>query len=207
MTDFVKIIRFRDQGFDCKPYTSNAYHHVFEFIDTEIKDLSKISQPILKSMSHRPKKDDSNWSGCFCFLDELDPNLFDSALAMRKGEKINICLLPKDSTIWVRNCSHLGIDFPYFNEFKFSYLHEGKEYWSSESSRFDHLKWVRMNVDLALERTKLWKEKNNYLPEYMTEFYLMEHQLRDLQNAKIKDKLVCYYKYNFLPKLKKRTDK
>jgi hypothetical protein len=205
MTDFVKIIRFRDQGFDCKPYTSNAYHHVFEFIDTEITDLSKVNQPILKSLTHRPEKDDLKWSGCFCFLDELDPNIFDSALAMRKGEKINISMLPKDSTIWVRNCSHLGIDFPFFHEFKFSYMHEETEYWRRESSRFDHLKWVRMNVELALERTRLWKEQqHNYLPEYMTEFYLMEHQLDDLKTAKIKDKLMAYYKYKFAPCIKKK---
>ncbi len=177
LKNYVKIIRFRDKEFDFKPYTSKHYHHVFEFIDTEITNLSKINQPILKSLTHRPEEDDMKWSGCFCFLDELDKKLFENALAMRQGEKLNIRRLPLTSTIWVRNVSHYGIHSPFFNEFKTSYVHEGKEYWKSECSRFDHLKWVRMSVELALERTRLWKERNHdFLPEYMTEFYLMEHQ-------------------------------
>ena len=61
-----------------------------------------------------------------------------------------------------------------------------------------------MNVELALERTRLWKEKHDYLPEYMTEFYLMEHQLVNLKTAKLKDKIIGYYKYKFVPMFKKK---
>lgn len=203
MTEYIKIIRFRDFGFDFKPYTSKHFHHVFEFIDTEVTELSKVNQSIQKSLTHRPKRDDENWSGCFCFLNEFDPKLFDHALAMRKGEKLNISSLPLTSTIWVRNTSHLGIDYPFYNEFKSSYKHEGKEYWNSECSQLDHLKWVRMSVKLALERTRLWKERDiNYLPEYITEFYLMEHQRKELMSVNFKDKLECLYKYKFKPMIR-----
>lgn len=200
MTEYLKIIRFRDNGFDFKPYSSMYYDHVFEFIDTEVTDLFKVNQSIQKSLTHRPKRDDKNWSGCFCFLNELDQKLFDHALAMRKGEKLNVSSLPLTSTIWVRNTSHLGIDFPFFNEFKYSYDYEGKEHWNSEYSQLDHLKWVRMSVELALERTRLWKERNKeYLPEYITEFYLMEHQSKELKAANLIDKLMCFYKYKLKP--------
>lgn len=200
MTEYVKIIRFRDKGFDFKPYNSKHYHHVFEFIDTEITDLSKVNQSIQKLLTHRPKEDDENWSGCFCFLNELEPKIFDNALAMRKGEKVNISSLPLNSIIWVRNVSHLGIHYPFFNKFKYPYYHEGREYWSSESSYLDHLKWVRMSVELALERTRLWKERNkNFLPEYITEFFLMENQRKELKSPTFKDKLETIYKYKFKP--------
>lgn len=54
---------------------------------------------------------------------------------------------------------------------------------SSKTSRFTHLMWVKMPVYLALERTRLWKELNLNIPltEWLTEFYLIEKQLKSLK--------------------------
>ncbi|MED2869360.1 hypothetical protein P4263_27695 [Bacillus thuringiensis] len=49
--DYVKIYRFDNKGFFCKPYNSDTYDHVFEFIDTEVTDLILFNQKILKKMS------------------------------------------------------------------------------------------------------------------------------------------------------------
>jgi hypothetical protein len=136
-------------------------------------------------MLHRPAKDDLKWSGCFCFLNEFDYKLthLGNALDMRHGEKLNMLYLSKESNIWVRNCSHLGKDKPFYNSFIYPIVHENKEYWfeSANHYRFQHLKWVRMNVSLAIRRTELWKKENpnTPLPEWLTEFYLLEDQLLD----------------------------
>lgn len=198
----VKIIRIDDKGFNCKPYNSNAFCHSLEFIDSEIKDLNKINQPIKKSSLYSPEYNNDNWSGCFCFLDEFNPKLLSSsgALAMRYGEKINIKMIPSDALIWVRNCSYMEMKTPFFSKFCYSYEHENNEYWSSEVSTFSSYKWVKMRVDLALERTRLWKERNDWVPEWITEFYLMESQLFSLKNASIREEILTRINYTYKPK-------
>lgn len=179
---YVKIYRFDDAGFYCKPYTSKAFHHVFEFINVEVTDLFSVNQSIPKARLHKPEFNDYNWSGCFCFLDNFNKDLVSvtGALSMRSKEQLNLALLPGDTKVWVRNCSHFGKEMPFFKEFTYSYTHEEKEYHYWDESRYDCYRWVRLSADLALERTRLWKESNigESLPEWLTEFYLMESQLK-----------------------------
>ncbi|MED4170675.1 hypothetical protein [Priestia megaterium] len=197
MDKYVKIFRFDDQGFFCKPANSDVFPHTFKFIDTEIKDLYKINQSISTLETHRPEKNDCKWSGCFCFLEEYDKNLLtvEGGLSIRRNAKMNVALIPMDSIIWVRNTSHLGKDYPFFNEFTYV-TEEKEEYELSETpSVFDHLRWVKMRVDLALERTRLWKEREpNYLPEWITEFYLMEEQIKTLSRPLFKDRAYLFLK-------------
>lgn len=49
--DYVKIYRFDNKVFFCKPYNSDTYDHVFEFIDTEVTDLTLFNQDILEKTS------------------------------------------------------------------------------------------------------------------------------------------------------------
>lgn len=194
----IEIYRFDDAGFYCKPYTSSVFHHVFEFINTEIIDLNTYNQKIAETSLHRPTFNDSNWSGCFCFLGEYNKNITSKtgALSMRNGERLNLALIPKDTKLWVRNCSHLGKEVPFFKEFTYSYMHEGKEYYNYNESRFDCFRWVRMSASLALERTRLWKEKNkeSTLPEWLTEFYLLESQLLLLSRPPLARRTKIYIK-------------
>ncbi|GLO68375.1 MULTISPECIES: hypothetical protein [Oceanobacillus] len=198
------IYRIDDSGFYCKPYTSRVYSHVFEFIDIEILDLYTVNQSIPETCLHLPAYNDIKWSGCFCFLDEYNKKITskNGALAMRNGEKINLALIPINTTIWVRNCSHLGKDNPFYNKFTYNLTHEGKVYTYWNQNQFDSFRWVRMSVNLALERTRLWKEnnKNNPLPEWLTEFYLMESQLHKLIPPSF-DKRVNLYVNNLLRKI------
>ncbi len=57
-----------------------------------------------------------------------------------------------------------------------------------------------MRVDLALERTRLWKERNDWVPEWITEFYLMESQLFSLKNASIREEILTRINYTYKPK-------
>ena len=50
-----------------------------------------------------------------------------------------------------------------------------------------------MTVELALERTRLWKENFGYTPERITEFYLMEDQLKLLSPVLFRDKCLVFF--------------
>jgi hypothetical protein len=106
INNLVKIVRFDNYGFNCKPYTSSSfnpipqlrgYHHSFEFIDVEIVDLTKVNQSIEKYKVHKPFENDWNWSGCFCFLEEYDKNITSNngVLAMKQGQIENIAYYQK----------------------------------------------------------------------------------------------------------------
>lgn len=201
LKEYVKIIRIDDYGFNCKPYTSNSFninpklrgfHHSFEFINSEITDLLDISKTFEKSKLHKPAENDWNWSGCFCHLEEYDKQLFTDigSMAMKKNHKINIAYLHKDAKIWVRNINHNEEIF--YNSFLIRNNHDGQEYWREEDySRFYNLRWVRMSVHLALERTRLWKYQNQGkpVPEHISEFFLMENKLKDLKSPPFFEKL------------------
>lgn len=196
---YIKIYRIDDKEFHCKPYTSKFFHHSFEFIDTEITNLELTHQKIAISKLHKPRLDDKNWSGCFCFLDEFEPRLLSptGALAMRYGQKINVRTLPINTQIWVRNCSYKGKEYPFFSEFLNSYIYEGNEHWYPEFSTFHCYRWVRMSVDLALKRTRLFKKysQSDWLPEWLTEFYLLEEQLFLLKKPNLKDAVSARFWY------------
>ncbi|ETE90727.1 TPA: hypothetical protein ACR3Z0_004422 [Bacillus thuringiensis] len=197
-SDYVKIYRFDNKGFFCKPYNSDTYDHVFEFIDTEVTDLILINQKILKKNVYTPKYNDNMWSGCFCFISEYVKNITsdDGPLKMRKGHKLNIALLPKKTKIWVRNCSHLGKTEPFFNRFIYPIEHEGQIKLISSSQSFNCYCWVRMSVELALERIELWKINNTgcELPEWLTEFYLLEDQLGLIYPLSLWDRFILHIK-------------
>ena len=196
--DYVKIYRFDNKVFFCKPYNSDTYDHVFEFIDTEVTDLTLFNQDILEKNVHTPKYNDNMWSGCFCFLSEYEKNITDDdgPLKMRKGHKLNIALLPKNTKIWVRNCSHLGETEPFFNSFSYLVEHEGHLRWRYSSQSYNCYCWVRMSVELALERIKLWKTNNigRELPEWLTEFYLIEDQLGLIYPLSLWDRFILHIK-------------
>ncbi|WP_170959373.1 hypothetical protein [Bacillus thuringiensis] len=191
--DYVEIFRFDNKVFFCKPYNSDAYDHIFEFIDVEVTDLTLFNQSILKEKVHTPRINDTNWSGCFCFLSEFAKNITkdDGPLSMRKGHKLNVALLPRNTIIWVRNCSYLGEADTFYNEFTYQIEHEGIFFWTSNSQSYNCYCWVRMSVELALERIKLWKTNHEGYepPEWLTEFYLMEEQLDMLYPLSLWDRL------------------
>lgn len=144
-------------------------------------DLNVVNQSIPLSKIHKPALNDLNWSGCFCFLEEYDENILfknNGVLAMKSTHKKNVAYLPKDSKIWVRNRSYNEAQF--FKKFIYPIEYEGKLHWFSDISPFSSYRWVQMSVDLALERTRIWKQENDYIPEWLTEFYLMENQIKDL---------------------------
>lgn len=167
------------------PYTSRKFHHSFAFINTEVTDLTSINNSIEEKQLHIPSLNDENWSGCFCFLDEYDTGLLQpyGALSSWAGKKLNIGEFSKTEVIWVRNISHLGKEYPFYNKFKYPLLHEGQIHWFSNQSMWDCYKWVKMNVDRALYRTELWKKANpgKPLPEWLTEFYMLKDQKEKLK--------------------------
>ena len=181
----INIYRFDDNGFSCKPYNSRHFSHSLEFIDTEVTNLYQVNKSILKSKVFKPAFNDNSWSGCFCFLEEFNPDSLNNILSMRAKDILNVARVPSDMKIWVRNYSHLNE--PYYNDFKYSYEHEGKEYWTSDAVFLPKYVWVKMKARLALERTQLWKKHNDMIPEWLTEFFLTETQSELLVKPELKE--------------------
>lgn len=184
--EFAKVIRFDNKGFFTKPYNSSYFHHVFPFLDVEITALTKNNQILdNENMIIEPHFDDPNSSGCFAFLNEYNPKLFQESGAMyfRSKDKKNTMYLNTEEIIWVRNLNHKNQ--PFFAQYNKNYVFDGKNYELTEYiDTFDvKLNWVRMSVKLALERTKLYKENFSIqkgIPENITEFYLTEQQVSRL---------------------------
>lgn len=191
---YVYIYRYDNNGFQCKPYTSKVFHHVFKFIDSEVKDLNLINQRIENKKIYKPALDDDYWSGCFCFLNEYDFELIlpGKALSSWSNKKLNMARLPKKSLIWVRNMNHKGKEFNFYDEF---YV-QVKDHWYIEQEQLACFMWVKMPVELALKRTELWKAENKSqpLPEWLTEFYLMKEQKDSLIPPPLQKKVSLFFK-------------
>lgn len=182
---FAPVIRFANEGFLSKPYNaSNVFHHVLPFLNIEVTDLEGSFQ-ILENDSYiiTPETDDEHWSGCFAFLNEYSSNLFDGPMQFRKGHKRHIKYINKDQLVWVRNVNYKNE--PFFSKYNKTYIYEGKVYTPQEyiytTRLFNKLCWVKMSLNLALERTQLYKEHfRGELPEHITEIYLMDEQINKL---------------------------
>lgn len=184
--EFAKVIRFDNKGFFTKPYNSSYFHHVFPFLDVEITTLTTTNQFLdNENMIIEPHFDDPGSSGCFAFLNEYNPKLFEEGGAMyfRSEDKKNTMYLNTEEMICVRNVNHKNE--PFFTQYNKNYVHDGKNYVFPEYiDTFDvKLNWVRMSVKLALERTRLYREHFPFpkgIPEKITEFYLTEQQVNRL---------------------------
>jgi hypothetical protein len=186
---FNNIYRFDNNSFSCKPYNSRYSSQSLEFIDTQVTDLYQVNKSILGSKVFKPNRDDNSWSGCFCFLDEFNPDCLNNILIRRANDVLNVARIPSDTIIWVRNYSHFNE--PYFIDFKFSYEYDGKKCWTSKIPALPKYRWVKMTVSLALERTKLWKNEHGSIPEWLTEFFLVEKQLELLGKPNLNEKIRC----------------
>ncbi|MGJ5835567.1 hypothetical protein [Bacillus sp. G402] len=157
MKEYVKNIRFDNEGFYCKPYNSPVYYHSLKFINYEVTNLEATDVYVKKTDFIRPENN-YGWNGCFVFLEIYDKKLLlkDGALAMKRFDKKNIAYLKNEGqTIWVRNNAHIG--------------------------NFAHYYWVKMKIDLALQRIKLGERHLGYVPEWLSECYILEHQVRQFE--------------------------
>ncbi|MGG4169466.1 hypothetical protein ABEW00_18655 [Rossellomorea vietnamensis] len=163
---FVKMIRFHRNGF-----TSGSPSKQMEkdpvFLNRVVHNLFHTGQAIFTTEIISPKEEDRDWYGCLCYLEEN---------AMQTSGTRTIGFLPRESNIWVRNISHVGDGTPYYNRS----LHPLLEYESGDGGNVMTDSWVKMSVEDALERTRLWKEKNVHLPDWVTECYLTERQVKRL---------------------------
>lgn len=170
----VNVLRYDNNGFDCKEYIKNQ----FTFINCEITDLSSFNQLTEFSNLLEPSLDTIKWTGCYCFLNEHGKEIVTSTgiLRSRYRHKKNIARLPSETLIWVRNTS------PYFSNGKLApYFRTtySNPYGDPRLHRkpFSRFCWVKMKVTKVLERTEIWKESYDSIPEWLTEFYLVEEQL------------------------------
>ncbi|MGE6753932.1 hypothetical protein ACQKFO_10810 [Rossellomorea sp. NPDC071047] len=178
---FVKMIRFDQNGFTSGPLKSDPIFKGREpvFINREIDNLFHTGQSIYPSEMIQPRYTDRQWSGCSCYLEEF---------TQVATETRHIGFLPRESVIWVRNKSHLGGGIPYFNRF-FQPLVE-------KATVDDTLiidTWVKMTVEDALERTYLWKKEYGSLPDWITECYLMEEQVKRLVYPSASEKTMEFW--------------
>jgi hypothetical protein len=172
---FVKLIRFDQNGFTCAPLQSDSI-----FINREVDNLFHTGQSIYTSEMVLPRYTDRQWSGCFCYLEEF---------TQVTTENRHIGFLPRESVIWVRNKSHLGGGIPYFNCFVHPLVKEGKK--DDDIMIIDT--WVKMRVEDALERTYIWKKEYGSLPEWITECYLMEGQVKRLVYPSTNEKTMEFW--------------
>jgi hypothetical protein len=177
----VKMIRFDRNGFTCGPPQSESIYKRREpiFINREIDNLFHTGQSIYTSEMILPRSTDRQWSGCFCYLEEF---------TQVATETRHIGFLPRESVIWVRNKSHLGGGIPYFNRFVHPLVEEG-----TNDDNMIKDTWVKMSIEDALERTYLWKKEYGFLPEWITECYLMEEQVKRLIYPSTNEKILEFW--------------
>ncbi|UTE78688.1 hypothetical protein [Rossellomorea sp. KS-H15a] len=176
---FVKMIRFHQNGFTCE---SPARHKEKDpgFINRVVHNLFHTGQTIFTTEIIFPKEADRDWDGCFCYLEEN---------TMQTSGTRTIGFLPRESTIWVRNISHFGDGIPYYNRS----LHPLVEDESGDGENMITDTWVQMSVEDALERTRLWKEKSVHLPDWVTECYLTELQVERLIYPSTNEKVMEFW--------------
>jgi hypothetical protein len=179
---FVKMIRFDQNGFTCGPPQSDSIYKRREpiFINREIDNLFHTGQSIYTSEMIQPRSTDRHWSGCFCYLEEF---------TQVASQNRHIGFLPRESVIWVRNKSHLGGGIPYFN----LSVHLGVEEGTDDDGNMIMDTWVKMSVADALERTRLWKKEHGSVPEWITECFLMEGQVKRLVYPSSKEKIMEFW--------------
>ncbi|MCY9226022.1 hypothetical protein MOF11_13410 [Bacillus haynesii] len=188
MSEYIKLIRFHNSGFNTTPYNSSSFCHSLPFINYEVTDLQTKNAVVNEDDFIRPKIDDQKWKGCFVFLEEYDKNLLiDGALVMRESHKKNVAYLKAEGqTIWVRNTAHTGKEDRYVNQYIKYSEHEGKQYEFYEYIGFhSNFYWVKMKIDLALKRLILGKRHFGYVPEWLSECYMMEHQVKEFKTSKL----------------------
>ncbi|UXH46186.1 hypothetical protein N5C46_09125 [Rossellomorea vietnamensis] len=176
---FVKMIRFHQNGFICgSPARHKENNPVF--INRVVHNLFLTSQTIYTTEIIFPNEEDRDWDGCFCYLEEN---------TMQTSGTRTIGFLPRESTIWVRNISHVGDGIPYYNRS----LHPLVEDESGDGENMITDTWVQMSVEDALERTRLWKEKSVDLPGWVTECYLTELQVKRLIYPSSNEKVMEFW--------------
>ncbi|MCR8847899.1 hypothetical protein NQ095_05730 [Rossellomorea sp. SC111] len=176
---FVKMIRFHRNGFTCGSPPKQMEKDPI-FINRVIHNLFLTDQAIYTSEIIIPEEADRDWYGCFCYLEEN---------SMQTAGTRTIGFLPRESTIWVRNLSHFGDGIPYYNRF----LHPLVEDESAGGGNMITDTWIKMSVEDALERTRLWKEKSVTLPDWVTECYLTEVQVKRLIYPSTHEKVMEFW--------------
>ncbi|WP_406590331.1 hypothetical protein [Bacillus atrophaeus] len=187
MSEYVKLIRFDNKGFYTKPYNSSSHPHVLPFINFEVTDLGKINEVVNEDDLIKPEKNDQNWKGCFVFIERYNKDLLNGALLMKKSHKKNIAYLKiEDQTIWVRNTTHTGKDDCYVNQYTKCLEHEGQRHEDLKYiGYYSNYYWVKMKIDLALKRLMLGEQHFGYIPEWLSECYIMDHQVKEFKASKL----------------------
>lgn len=107
-------------------------------------------------------------------------------LCERNIKRIFAFLKNENQTIWVRNASHTGKETSYVNQYIKLIEHEGKNHIFYEYlGTYTNLNWVKMNINLALERIILGKKHLRYVPEWLSECYIMDDQVNRLVSSKL----------------------
>lgn len=189
---FVKVIRFDNRGFESESpnssYTNRRTTDGPIFINRKVTDLFVTSQHVFTSEMIQPMNHDGRWSGCFCFLNEHELPT-SSNVRQRWKERRHIAFLSMDSVIWVRNLSHIEGEPRYFSHCTFQ-LEDGK---TMNKGKILPNTWVQMSVKDALERTRLWKEKHQTVPEWLTECFLVQKQIEHLYHPREKEKVMEFW--------------
>jgi hypothetical protein len=179
---FVKIIRYHHHGFKCGTLESDCREDEGSnpvFINRVVKNLFQTGQQVYTTEIILPSHANRELSGCFCYLEEG---------RQLETENRNIGFLPRESVIWVRNISHLGDGIPYYNQSIHPLVEE-----AADMENMIRGTWVKMRVEDALERTRLWKEKSDSLPDWVTECYLTERQVNNLIYPSANEKVMEFW--------------
>ncbi|MCA1065810.1 hypothetical protein QTG56_22035 [Rossellomorea sp. AcN35-11] len=181
---FVKMVRFDSHGFTCSPPGPGSLNQKSDpvFINRVVYNLYDTGQSLYTTELFLPGEDDREWSGCYCFLEESRQPLTTNR---------TIGFIPKESVIWVKNRSHFPDGIPYFT----SCIHPLVEEGEAERDNLILDTWVKMKVEDALERKRLWKQENDCLPLplWLSECYLMEKQVKDLLYPSANEKVMEFW--------------
>jgi hypothetical protein len=176
--DYVRIVRFADEGFNIERYGS-TYYQVGKFINVILgfeERLFSVEKDIQENTFQKPK-------GCFAHFYKFDlETAKNGILFFRKNDKVNVAYLPIEQKIFVRNVTDsLKSKYIIRQTFKIEDTKAVlKEFWDETN---DH-DWVIMSLREAIKRTD--SHINNFVreasstQEIITETYLTEEQINKL---------------------------
>ncbi|RKP49833.1 hypothetical protein D7Z26_18535 [Cohnella endophytica] len=168
----VRILRFSNDGFKTYDYTSSHYNIYLDQYQRDVKYFEEANFIGLKC--------------CYAFyyvFDEQDVQP-GSKLSLRNGNQVNTAYLPLDHVVYVRNMRPDGTRIvrgykkvlnPTDNN-----LHEFED-----DSIYDYLKWVRMSLRLALQRSREYMTLTGKttVPEILSEMLLTQIDVDRLEQV------------------------
>ncbi|MGY3386838.1 hypothetical protein ACVWZB_004792 [Paenibacillus polymyxa] len=176
-----RITRHANEGFEPKEHKTS-----FRFYNGLITDYDKPVEISVNDPLLTPKF--STVNACFCHFYKYTREDYKDGeiMGLRRYDRINIGYLPSDYPVFVRNRNAKGKSILQYYEMLQNPL-DGSWHKFSQSMSYDIFDWVKMELSLAVKRSKEYPLRNPFnplIPEDMSEMLLFSDDLHFLTNVR-----------------------